>query len=111
MMGVEVGKAQGKESSLRTGLCPSLTGAQHWAQHRAALKYIYVFSLQLHLQHMEIPGLGVESKLQLLAYATAMPNRSCLCDLHHSLWQRWILNPLGEARDQTFILMETLLGS
>ena len=22
-----------------------------------------------------------------------------VCDLHHSSWQRWILNPLSEARD------------
>ena len=30
---------------------------------------------------------------------------SCICDLHHSSWQRWILNPFVEARDQTRILM------
>ena len=28
-------------------------------------------------------------------------------DLHHNSWQHWILNPLGEARDQTRILMDT----
>ena len=26
--------------------------------------------------------------------------------LHHSSWQRWILNPLSEARDQTHNLMD-----
>ena len=33
--------------------------------------------------HMEVPGLGVELELQLLAYttATAMLDLSCLCDL------------------------------
>ena len=31
----------------------------------------------------------------------------CICDLHHSSWQRWILNPLNEARDQTGVLMDT----
>ena len=31
---------------------------------------------------------------------------SCVCDLHHSLWQHWILNPLSEARDRTHILMD-----
>ena len=36
-----------------------------------------------------------------------MPDLSCICDLHHSSWQRWILNPLGEARDPTCNLMET----
>ena len=50
---------------------------------------------------MEIPRLGVESDLQLLAYATAtaMWVPSHICDLHHSLWQCQILNLLSEARD------------
>ena len=54
---------------------------------------------------MEVPGLEVESELQLLAYtiATATPDLSHICDLHHSSGQHWILNPL---RDQTHILMD-----
>ena len=28
-------------------------------------------------------------------------------DLHHSSWQRQILNPLSEARDRTHVLMGT----
>ena len=54
----------------------------------------------LHSQNMEVPRLGVESELQRLATATATatPDPSCICDPQHSLWQRWILNPLGEAR-------------
>ena len=57
--------------------------------------------------HMEIPRLGVESELQLVACATAiaMPDMSRICGPHHSSWQRWILNPLREARDQTHNLM------
>ena len=57
----------------------------------------------LHPRPVEAPGLGVSSELQLLAYttATAVPDLSCICDLHHSSWQCWILNPLSEARDQT----------
>ena len=56
---------------------------------------------------MEFPRLGVQSELQLPAYITAVatPDPSYICDLHHSLWQRWILNPLNKARDQTHILM------
>ena len=44
---------------------------------------------------------GVESELQLLAYtaATEMLDLSHIWDLHHSLWQHWILNPSREARD------------
>ena len=50
---------------------------------------------------MELPKLGVELELQLLAYATATAiwDLSHICDLHHSLWQCWILNMLSEARD------------
>ena len=33
------------------------------------------------------------------ARATVTPDASCICDPHHSSWQRWILNPLSEARD------------
>ena len=72
--------------------------------------YITVFFfnlLGLLLQHVEVPRLGVQSELQLLAYATAtaMPELSHGCDLHHSLWQRRILNPLSAARDRTHNLM------
>ena len=58
---------------------------------------------------MEVPRLGVEWELQMLAYitGTAMQDPSCICDLHHSSWQHWILDPLSEARDWTQILMDT----
>ena len=58
---------------------------------------------------MEVPWLGVESKLQLLVYATAIVTRdpSHVCGLHHSSRQCWILNPLSQARDGTHILMDT----
>ena len=59
--------------------------------------------------HMEVPGLGVKSELKLPAYgrATATWDPSHICDLHHRLWQRQSLNPLGKARDQTHILIDT----
>ena len=58
---------------------------------------------------MEVPRLGVESELKLLAYTTAiaMPDLSCIFDLHCSLRECQILNPLNRARDQTCILMDT----
>ena len=58
---------------------------------------------------MEVPRLWVESELQLLTSttATATPDRSHVCDLHHSSRQRQILNPLSKARDQTCILIDT----
>ena len=48
---------------------------------------IFVF-LGPYPQHMDVPRLEVESKLQLPAYttATAMPDLGCVCDLHRSSW-------------------------
>ena len=58
-------------------------------------------------------GLEVESELQLLAYAiaTATPEPSRICDLHHRSRQCRILSPLKEARDQTRILRDIMSGS
>ena len=52
---------------------------------------------------MEVPRLGVQPELQLLAYTTATttPDPSSVCDLHHSSRQRRILNLLSEASDRT----------
>ena len=65
------------------------------------------FFLGPHPCHMEVPRLGVKTELQLPAYATATatPDQSCICDLHHSSQQGQILNPLNKARDQTRNLM------
>jgi len=53
--------------------------------------------------HVEVPRIGVQLELQLPAYitATATQDPSHICDLHHSSWPCWILNPLSEARDRT----------
>ena len=63
--------------------------------------YIYFVILGPHLRHREVPRLGVESELKLLAYAIATPDLSQVCDPYRSSWQCQILNPLSEARDQT----------
>ena len=57
---------------------------------------------------MEIPRLGVKLELYPPAYtkATATPDLSCSCDLHHSSHQWQIFNPLSKAGDQTCILMD-----
>ena len=58
---------------------------------------------------MEAPKLGVESELQLPAYATAtaVPDPSHVFDLHYSSQQRQILNPLSKARDRTQVMFIT----
>jgi len=64
--------------------------------------FFFFFSfLDPHLWQMDLSRPGVELELQLLG------DLSRICDLYHSLWQPWILNPLSEARDQTCILMDT----
>ena len=57
---------------------------------------------------MEVPRLGVESELQLLAcaMATAMQDLSLVYELHHSSQQCQIPDPLSEARDRTHVLMD-----
>ena len=72
------------------------------------LRCVFVSVWGLHLWHMEVPRLGVESELQLLAHTTATATRdpSHVYDPHHSSWQCWILNPLSQGRDQTPILMD-----
>ena len=76
------------------------------------LSFFFFFFLSFlgpHPQHTEVPRLGVESNLYLLAYttATAMPDPNHIYDLHHRSRQHQILNPLSEARDQTPVLMDT----
>ena len=71
------------------------------------LSFLSFVLLGLHPWHVEVPRLEVQSELQPPAYsrATATPDPSRICDLHHSSQQCQILNPLNEARDQTWNLM------
>ena len=72
-------------------------------------RFLFFFFLGPYPQHMEISSLGIETELQLLAYftATAVPDMSHICDLHHSSQQCQILNPPGEARDRSLVLVDT----
>ena len=76
--------------------------------------YFFVF-LGPHPWHIEVPRLGAESELQLLAYttATATPDPNCVCNMHHSSGQHWILNLWSEARikpSSSWILVRLLLS-
>ena len=63
----------------------------------------------MHPQHIEVPRLGAELELQVLAYATAIAtwDLSPICDLHHSSQLHRVPNPLSEARDWTCNLIDT----
>ena len=58
--------------------------------------FVFLLFLGPYPWHMEVARLGVKSELWLLAYTTAIATQdlSCICDLHLSSWQRWILNPM-----------------
>ena len=67
-----------------------------------SLSFLFLFFLlAMHVLHMEVLRLGVESELHLPANltATATSDLSYVSDLHHGSWQHWILNPLNKARD------------
>ena len=93
--------------SLRTSIC-----CRYGPKKTKNKLFLFLFSffcfLGLHPRHMKFPRLGIESELQPLAYttATATPDPSYICNLHHSSRQCQILNPLRETRDQTCILMD-----
>ena len=107
--GIEKCFLQGKQGNEQLVL--RRTELPSGCQEKALFFFLFFFFvfLGLNLWHMEIPRLGIKSELQLLAYttATAMQDLRCVCDLHHSSQQCWVLNPLSEARDQTCILTDT----
>ena len=63
---------------------------------------LFFFFLGLHLRHMEVSRLGVESELEPLAYTTttAMWDLSHICD-YAAAHSRGFLNPMSGARDRT----------
>ena len=75
----------------------------------STFRQTFFFFFWLHLQPMEVSRLQVKSELLLPAYATATATQDPrhVCNLHHSSWQRQILNLLSQAKDRTHILMDT----
>ena len=61
------------------------------------LTFFFFCFLGPHPWHTDGPRLGTKSELQLLAYATAMWDPSCIGDLHHSSQQCWILTHLARS--------------
>ena len=80
-----------------------------WVSYVKARIFFFFVFLGLHLQHMEVPRLGVELELLPPSYArvTATQDPSHVCNPHHSSWPCQILNPLNEASERTRFLMDT----
>ena len=122
--------------ALPSGLCPGAPGTHHLAlsephmhikpgfsqnvaygsDHNLLapnLKGLFYFIL-FYLLFRATPAAygGSQARGQIRAAATAyttatgMLDPSCVCDLHHSSQQHRIPNPLIEASDRTFILMD-----
>ena len=74
--------------------------------------FLFFYFLGPHLQHMEGTRLGVELELQLPVYttATATPDPSCICELHHSSRQCQILSQTHWARPGTEPTSSWVLG-
>ena len=77
--------------------------------------YIYIYAhifLGQRPQHIGVLELGFESELQLPIYttATATLDTSHICKVHRRLQQCQIIKLLSEARDRTYILVDTMLG-
>ena len=73
----------------------------------------FFFFLGPHPWYIEVPRLGVILELHMPADATAIATQdlSCVCNLYHSSWQCWTLNPLSKTRDWTCNLMvPSLIG-
>ena len=78
-------------------------------QHVLFIQSFFFFSFYGHSYGTwKVPQLVVEWELPLPAYttATATWDPSHVCSIHHSSWQRQILNPLSEAKGGTHILMD-----
>ena len=67
--------------------------------------WIFFSFLGLYQWHMEVPRLVVELELQMAAYPTATGTQdpSHICSLQCSLWQCWILNPMSEVSDISWV--------
>ena len=64
------------------------------------------------LWHLEVPCSVVELEPPLVAHSNTLAtlDSSCICSLHHHLWQCQILNSLNKSRDLTHILTQMTLG-
>ena len=68
--------------------CSWILNPQHHSRNSI---FFFFFFLGLHLQHMEVPRLGVKLEPKVPVYTIATRDPSHICDLHHSSRQHQIL--------------------
>ena len=69
--------------------------------HKKTHKWTRNIKQDVQIQFMVVPRLGAELELQPPGYttATAMPDPSSVCHLHHSSWQCQILLPTEQGQE------------
>ena len=75
--------------------------------HRRKQVYLFIYFCLFRAAPVACGSSQARGLIGTTAAATAMPDPSPICDLHHSSWQHQILNPLSEARDRTSVLMDS----
>ena len=78
---------------------PCLDTNLNWAN------FFFVFCL-LRATPVAYGASQARRRVEAVAMTTATWYLSHVCNLHHSSWQCWILNPLSEARDRTRVLTD-----
>ena len=61
--------------------------------------FFFLGPVQWHMEAGSQARGGIRAILLVYTTATAMPDPTRICNLHLSSQQRWIFNPLTEARD------------
>ena len=84
-----------------------------WSIYNGDYDFFFFFFLGPCLRHMEVPRLGANQSCscQPTPQLTATKDPIHIRDLHCSLQQHQILNPLSEARDRICNLTDTMSGS
>ena len=69
--------------------------------------FFFFFFLLFRASHTAHGGSQARGRIRAAAasYSHSTTDPSSFCDLHHSSWQHWTLNPLSKARDLTCNLM------
>ena len=78
--------------------------------HFVLVKILYIQNVHMHINlHGSSQARGqIGAAAEAYTTALATPEPNCIPDLCHSVWLRRILNHLGEARDPTRILTDTV---
>ena len=96
-------------SKTRDPICILMDASQiHWPlSHDGNSNFlIFLFYCLFRAALVAYGGSQARGRIRAVTAATSMRDPSRFCKLHHSSWQCQILNPLSEARHQTWVLKD-----